>query len=398
MIFVVVEGANAGAQTELDDGSYRVGSGLDCDIVLSVSMPAEHAFTVQLDGERRTLLIVADDVRIQTKRGRKTYHAGSRVQIETPMAIQVGECRMALLTSAEETLQDQSAGLTAVDWRKGAKWAAGGAGIAACIAAIWFFTKPAATVDPLIVATSTISELGLASSVLVDQETAGQVLVRGIVESDRDRSEVIDSFRALPIDVKLVSTDEINRAVSEVTTEGAGSLVWSQMEFDAVRLTGVVSDAKQRDEIRRSLRLRLPSLSRIDFRVETFSEIAQIANSRLGEVGLSEQIAAKPMPDAVMLEGDLGLEQRAAFIEFTEWFDQEYGRQVPLANQINAVASMDPLSAIQAVYFEPAPEIVVTGGQRVGIGEILLDGWVVEELNSDRIRLRRDGEQRVLNF
>ncbi len=100
--------------------------------------------------------------------------------------------------------------------------------------------------------------------------------------------------------------------------------------------------------------------------------------------------------DRLIASGVITPAQQAAWIAVQRRFDEVSGGRYPWHDAVRVEAlSTPPALAVRAVWFGPAPYVVVDQGKRLVEGAALGDGWTLARI-ADRQLVLAQGERRVL--
>jgi Inner membrane component of T3SS, cytoplasmic domain/Inner membrane component of T3SS, periplasmic domain len=119
---------------------------------------------------------------------------------------------------------------------------------------------------------------------------------------------------------------------------------------------------------------------------------------RLDAAGL-HALKAAVAGDRLTVTGDLDKRDSETWTAVQRWFDQTYGRQIILGAHVNiGEAKTAPPLSLQAVWYGANPYVIATDGAHYYEGTVLQSGWVVREIDANRVMLVRNGESVALAY
>jgi hypothetical protein len=122
-------------------------------------------------------------------------------------------------------------------------------------------------------------------------------------------------------------------------------------------------------------------------------QVSQQLLSRLESAGLSS-IHVEPQGRHIMLSGEIDKAQQPAWVDIQKWFDGEYGSRHVLVNSVALrKVPASPRVKFQAVWLGQDPYVVSESGTRLYPGAPLDDGWVLKQIEPQRIVLSRNGHE-----
>ena len=79
------------------------------------------------------------------------------------------------------------------------------------------------------------------------------------------------------------------------------------------------------------------------------------------------------------------------------WADGEFGASVMLIDQVS-VSVKAPVLAVQSAWLGDMPHIIEGSGEKLFVGAVLSDGWVIEGIEPGRVLVRRQSQHLAVRF
>jgi hypothetical protein len=102
--------------------------------------------------------------------------------------------------------------------------------------------------------------------------------------------------------------------------------------------------------------------------------------------------------DRLVVTGKLNRQEAAAWTTIQQWFDQTYGDFVLTANVTVGDGQDTPSFQLQAVWYGDQPYVIASDGERYYQGSVLDNGWVIREVDEDRLLLSKGSETLVVTY
>lgn len=123
----------------------------------------------------------------------------------------------------------------------------------------------------------------------------------------------------------------------------------------------------------------------------TLDDVASELRGRLQEASL-DSIDLVLAGDRLLAQGTAEPDKMTEWQSVQMWFDTEYGRKFLLVSEVTAAEKQEPPKlAIEAVWVGDKPYLMA-GGRRFHEGDAIGEGWKIERIVADEIKLRR-GDQ-----
>jgi hypothetical protein len=100
----------------------------------------------------------------------------------------------------------------------------------------------------------------------------------------------------------------------------------------------------------------------------------------------------------LVVTGNLNRQEATAWTAIQQWFDQTYGDFVLTANVTIGDGKDTPNFQIQAVWYGDQPYVIGSDGERYYQGSVLDNGWVITEVDEDRLLLTKGNETLVVTY
>jgi hypothetical protein len=102
--------------------------------------------------------------------------------------------------------------------------------------------------------------------------------------------------------------------------------------------------------------------------------------------------------DRLVVTGKLNRQEAVAWAAVQQWFDQTYGDFVLTANVTVGDGQDTPSFQLQAVWYGDQPYVIGSDGERYYQGSVLDNGWVIREVDEDRLLLNKGSETLVVTY
>ncbi|MCB9942284.1 MAG: type III secretion system inner membrane ring subunit SctD [Geminicoccaceae bacterium] len=396
---IVATGRNSGARCELDEGSYRVGTDLECDVVLADPGIAGHAFTIEIQPDRTRIVVAADEVRLQTRHTVRpaVIKAGQAQSFLTPAVAHVGASCLVFTASLEEL--DSTRAPVKRPWLRPSLLGGGLAAMVAvfAIAAIGS-TSFGSDPSPLERARESVDGLQLGNRLIVDTAPDGHVRVRGVLANEPQMRTVTRAFANVDAELKISSAGEIQTALNELSLQQVGRTYGTLLDRGNVRIEGVVVDNHARDRFAHRLSQVVPGVTGVENRLTTLDEIADAISLKLIELEVDDSVHVEHRGASLAVAGRIDEERQGRIDDLRRWFDRRYGAFYDLSISVNSTGANDPLDSLQAVVLGSDPQLILSGNRRVRPGRMIDHGWTLERIDKDLIVITRNGEVRTITF
>ncbi len=131
---------------------------------------------------------------------------------------------------------------------------------------------------------------------------------------------------------------------------------------------------------------------------EKIGEAATMLAGALESAGLGNDLAVDIDPTgALQVSGILPPGLMGQWQNVQIWFDETVPATA-LISSVQPAAKFNGLPAVAAVRLSGTPTLLLVNGQRVSLGDTLVDGWKVEEITLDSAKLIRRNETVTIRF
>lgn len=131
----------------------------------------------------------------------------------------------------------------------------------------------------------------------------------------------------------------------------------------------------------------------------TVEEVMEALNSRLKAADIETlQISAED--GRLSATGTLTGQAAAKWATIEQWFDQTYGSRFVLATRLDSPGAPRTLPALQlqAIWYGDRPYIVTADGEHYFTGAVLDNGWVIRDIDENRVLLAKNGDTVALKY
>lgn len=379
---VIACGPHVGVTRRLDAGRYRIGSGLDSDIVLSDPgiewQHAEVGLSAGLLGATLTLKPLHGIVFV----GKDGFSPGTETRLRLPVQLKMGGTRLDIQPPPR------------VERRKSHLY---GGLVAAlgCFALLVFFSDQADRGEP---PGGVTIALNARASETEPRAVLGAPAPRSPLQAREPRTGDSRGRGTLqpvegPEETGAVDRDVVLALAQGVADARGGRIEVRDVGVDAYRFVGYLPARSDLEALVEILRRELPLLRLIETQIATLDGAAQDLRGRLAQVGLGESLVVTLGEGTVVAAGEIKPEMEASWQAAHGWFDQRFGGQIPLDTRVTVRGEVQgPALSIRAVWTGDSPYIVAGNGQRYSEGSVLDSGWRIVRIGRDSIELSRNGD------
>ncbi|RZS77390.1 type III secretion system (T3SS) inner membrane Yop/YscD-like protein [Phyllobacterium myrsinacearum] len=124
----------------------------------------------------------------------------------------------------------------------------------------------------------------------------------------------------------------------------------------------------------------------------------QVLSQMLADNGL-EALDVQWEGSRVHVGGAVDQGQMKKWTDVQYRFDSQYGSRNVVSSSVHEEAKrIQPKFKLQAVWFGEKPYAIAADGSRLYTGAALEDGWIIKEIGSDRLVVKRNAEEFTLTF
>ncbi|SMO45124.1 SctD/MshK family protein [Paracoccus laeviglucosivorans] len=135
---------------------------------------------------------------------------------------------------------------------------------------------------------------------------------------------------------------------------------------------------------------------RIECGADCVANVAAAFEERLAQAGL-EGLSLAVDQGVLRVTGTLTPEQAEIWRQLRARFESENGQSLPLITKISE-GEPEPVLAVASVWLGKTPEIRTKGGTILRIGDETGDGWTVDAITREAIRLSRGERHMIVRF
>lgn len=379
---VIACGPHAGVTRRLEAGRYRIGSGLDSDIVLSDPgiewQHAEVGVSAGLLGAMLTLKPLHGTVFVE----KDGFAPGTETRLRLPVQLTMGGTWLDIQPPprVERRKSHLYGGLVA---------ALGSFALLAFFSGLADRGESPGGVSIALDSRASRAESGAALGAPASRSPSRATQSRtsdsrgpGSLQAAEGRQE----RGAVDRDVVVA----LAQGVAEAT---GGRIEVRDVGVDAYRFVGYLPARSDLEGLVETLRGELPLLRLIETEIATLDGAAQDLRGRLAQVGLGESLVVTLGEGTVVAAGEIKPEMEASWQAAHGWFDQRFGGQIPLDTRVTVRGEVQgPALSIRAVWTGDSPYIVAGNGQRYSEGSVLDSGWRIVRIGRDSIELSRNGD------
>ena len=125
--------------------------------------------------------------------------------------------------------------------------------------------------------------------------------------------------------------------------------------------------------------------------------VAAAFSAQVSSIGLIGVSVASGGQGAIEAEGNITGDQKASWNAARRWFDAKYGAQFVLVDHLSSSTPSAPFS-VAAVWAGPMPYMIDRNGVKLFVGSVVSDGWIIQDIKSEGVFLRRAGQLLIVHF
>ena len=437
--FKLLSGPHAGAEIEIEPGSFSIGSDLACDIVLSEPKLSPKHVIATVDDTGIAIESLAGELRhkrvaVESGKGPLPFHSlfeigATRFTLGPagqpwPDKIDAGGAETDDLDQERSVKKHngRSQGANGRERRTKSKSPIFATALFATAGAI--LLAPAGIENKLAeikaidaIAPSSGDRSAAVQQLLERYKSArpeaidlrleayrnGNEIVRGYVDSDERRTALAEDMQRIApeIELEIFAADKVVTSVVNTLTALGRDLVVAYEGSGRIRLAGYIKDAGDLQRVVDILKRDVSGLRQIDNQVVTDRLIFDRLSASVDDAGLGEGVRMRLVDDRVVARGVIAENQVEAWREIETVFAETYGEylrlasQVQIEQQVRAVAAPEPTITlpIVAARMGAVPYIILQDGSKHLIGSVVEDGWRIVRIEPGFVEFERDGRK-----
>lgn len=416
-IVKVLSGPHLGAELVLSEGSYSIGKGDDCDLILQDELIRDnHArLSVRKSGlaitqlTEQPLLIEGEPTHKETPHQLQEYQfitlGGTLLAIGQPgTGWELVERKLILLNDGGplnkavarlDKWLKQNLNRDFIDQNKvyGAL-----ALLLLVVLALWFLSTPSTRYQPLSASEqlTEINDLLLrenATDVKVSLTDSGAIMLSGYTQTESQISLIAKQLEQnnLSPDLDLVSAEYLTDSFKDLAASlGFKHIQASHLENGYVRVTGYVGDREQWQQAKLVLNRDIAGLQSIDdSRLEDITTRSKILKSMLVDSGLDKKLTLLPrlQENQILVNGAINEQEVVRWSQVLKQFTERYANNPKLVSDLNNTQTVLDMT-LDAIYINGDERYVVFDKDKMyAQGERLENGYQLKEVSLEKIVL-----------
>ncbi|MEM8773870.1 MAG: FHA domain-containing protein [Pseudomonadota bacterium] len=119
--------------------------------------------------------------------------------------------------------------------------------------------------------------------------------------------------------------------------------------------------------------------------------------ARLTSAALNDFVSIKEIGGGLVAEGILSETRMVQWLDILYWYDGQSSKQL-LVSKVKTDNGLTELPPVASIRLSDPQGIMFADGRKIGIGESVKDGWVLEKISNSGMVLERDGEKFAISF
>ena len=431
----IFSGPHQGAEVELSAQSQVIGTGVECDLILSDTQMAPQHLRIEVEGSTITLTPLAEPVflngeRIKEKTQLKelfqfitlgtTYFVIGPVEGQWPdfSNIELPElAREPKWENLEEAEKEEtpSEDITASPKKKRRlRWSIIATLLTVLLLLAAFLLWPrTSTQEELAEPTlherlvSTIMHLNLQQQIEVEEHSNGTFYIHGWVKTNREKSHLEEALRAygLKISYNVWVEENLLRAVREILSIMGLSLQVESGGYGIVEISGYVPTETQWIMAQRHLQADLPRLKVVIKKLITPEIVYSESIQALAANGLENMVTIEPKGNIMVAKGTLLDKYEESWGKTKASLLQQLNYLIPIDDQVRFVdmtviekilTQKEFGSRINIVSLGEEGWISFQGGKKFFPGSMLPNGYILKRITPTNVKISKD--QQTISF
>jgi type III secretion system YscD/HrpQ family protein len=225
-------------------------------------------------------------------------------------------------------------------------------------------------------------------------DRSGKAFLRIYVRTRAQANEVQKIVNASPAPVftEIVSLEEIEKSAEMMAGMKGYALDVTFTKDGTAYWTGYLPKREEWSNIQSQMERDLPYIKENINNLTYAADIEKRANALLAEAGIKSPLAFQPLPREMIITGTVPENQSEAWSKLCSKLREEFGGMVAFTDQVGSgkpvVVSKNPFhSPIVGVTLGSIPAVLLLDGQRIYEGAILKDGSVLTKISESDITL-----------
>jgi type III secretion system YscD/HrpQ family protein len=226
-------------------------------------------------------------------------------------------------------------------------------------------------------------------------ERSGKAFLRIYVRTRAQANQVQQIVNASPVPVftEIVSLEEIEKSAEMMASMKGFALDVTFAKDGTAYWKGYLPTPQDWKEVQDQIEKDLPYIKENTNNLTFAADIEKRANALLAEAGIKSPLAFQPLPREIIITGTMPENQTEAWAKLCAKLREEFGGILTFTDKVGSgkavVVSKNPFhSPIVGVTLGSIPAVLLLDGQRIYEGTILKDGSVLTKISESDITLK----------
>jgi len=235
----------------------------------------------------------------------------------------------------------------------------------------------------------------VSGATVTDGERSGKAFLRIFVRSRSQANEVQKIVNASPVPVfsEIVSLEEIEKSAEMMASMKGFALDVAFAKDGTAYWKGYLPKAEDWKEVQGRMEIDLPYIKESVSNLVYAADIEKRANALLAEAGIKTQLSFSALPREIIITGTIPENQNESWNQVCAKLREEFGELLTVTDKIGSgkavVISTNPFhSPIAGVTLGAIPSVVLVDGQRIYAGAVLKDGSVLSSITETNLTFK----------
>jgi type III secretion system YscD/HrpQ family protein len=235
----------------------------------------------------------------------------------------------------------------------------------------------------------------VSGATVIEGERTGRAFLRVYVRSRAQANDVqkIVNASSFPVFSEIVSLEEIEKSAEMMATMKGYALDVTFAKDGTAYWTGFMPKPEDWNEVKNSIEIDLPYIKENINNLTFAPAIEQRAKELLQEAGIKSQLDFKALPREIIITGSMPENQTELWSQVFVKLKNQFKDMLTITDRVGSgkavVVTENPFhSAIAGVTLGTIPSVVLVDGQRIYIGTVLKDGSVLDAITDTKLTFK----------
>ena len=235
----------------------------------------------------------------------------------------------------------------------------------------------------------------VSGATIVEGERTGKAFLRVYVRSRTQANEVqkIVNASSFPVFSEIVSLEEIEKSAEMMAAMKGYALDVTFAKDGTAYWTGYMPKPEDWNEVKNSIEIDLPYIKENINNLTFASAVEQRTKELLNEAGIKSQLDFKALPREMIITGSIPENQTELWSQVCLKLKDQFKDMLTITDKTGSgkavVVSENPFhSPIAGVTLGAIPSVILVDGQRVYIGAVLRDGSVLDAITDTKLTFK----------